>query len=86
MILKSDGKPSREPDEPCHHGVTFDAEEARKILGDWTPKTTADFVTGNPGAAEVRRRWPRLDGPCPLGCGYNGIYYASYEHYISGDW
>ena len=35
---------------------------------------------------EVRTRWPRLFGRCPLGCGYSGVYYASTEHYISGDW
>lgn len=37
-------------------------------------------------AREVRKRWPRLDGLCPLGCGYNGIAYASKEHYVMGDW
>ena len=35
---------------------------------------------------EVRIRWPRLSGLCPLGCGYNGISYASAEHYTCGDW
>lgn len=35
---------------------------------------------------EVRQRWPRLDGPCPLGCGYSGIAYASMAHYVCGDW
>jgi len=35
---------------------------------------------------EIRRRWPRLDGPCPLGCGYSGIAYASRAHYVCGDW
>lgn len=37
-------------------------------------------------AHEVRRRWPRLFGDCPLGCGYRGIYYASMAHYVYGDW
>jgi len=42
-------------------------------------------------AAEVQKRWPRgwftKEKPCPLGCGYDsGIAYASYEHYIAGDW
>jgi len=37
-------------------------------------------------AHEVRRRWPRLDGACPLGCGYVGIGYASMAHYVCGDW
>lgn len=36
--------------------------------------------------AEVRRRWPRLQGPCPKGCGFCGIGYASAMHYIMGDW
>jgi hypothetical protein len=35
---------------------------------------------------EVRKRWPRLSGVCPKGCGFNGIGYASYMHYLSGDW
>ena len=37
-------------------------------------------------AHEVRKRWPRLDGLCPKGCGFHGIGYVSYEHYICGDW
>lgn len=37
-------------------------------------------------AYEVRRRWPRLQGKCPKGCGFVGIAYASMLHYISGDW
>lgn len=37
-------------------------------------------------ADEVRRRWPRLMGPCPKGCGFSGIAYASTMHYIMGDW
>lgn len=35
---------------------------------------------------EVRKRWPRLSGACQKGCGFNGIGYASYMHYLSGDW
>jgi hypothetical protein len=38
------------------------------------------------GAVEIRRRWPRLDGECPLGCGYRGIFYASMAHVVFGDW
>ncbi len=34
---------------------------------------------------EVRKRWPRFSGTCQR-CGYTGIYYASYMHYIAGDW
>lgn len=36
-------------------------------------------------SAEVRRLWPRFFGTCQM-CGYHGIYYASWEHYIAGDW
>ena len=62
--------PYREP-PPCDHGVTFDVETAYKE---------------NLDAYEVRRRWPRGYGPCPKGCGFVGIAYASLEHYIYGDW
>jgi hypothetical protein len=38
---------------------------------------------------DVRERFPRLAGPCPKGCGIDGIVYASAAHYIFGggsDW
>ena len=54
----------------CDHGVTFDEEDAKKI-GD---------------AYEIRKKYPRGWGPCPKGCGYNGIAYASTLHYLMGDW
>lgn len=72
--------------ETCDHGVTFDKEEADKILAGWFPKSVEDFIMGNPGSDEVRKRWPRLHGVCPKGCGYQGIAYASTYHYIAGDW
>mgnify|MGYP000999235507 CR=1 FL=1 len=62
--------PYREPGK-CDHGVTFDKETADREKLD---------------AYEVRKRWPRGNGPCPLGCGWTGIFYASYDHYIYGDW
>lgn len=37
-------------------------------------------------APEIRKLHPRLVGACPRGCGYQGIAYASWEHYIAGDW
>lgn len=58
-------------DTDCDHGVTFDEAEARRINAD---------------AYEVRKRWPRLDGACPRGCGFSGIGYASTAHYLMGDW
>jgi hypothetical protein len=36
-------------------------------------------------AGEVRQRWPRLCARCP-NCGDNVIAYASFQHYIAGDW
>ena len=72
--------------EQCNHGVTFDIEEAQKILDNWQPNNSIDFILGNPASSEVRKRWPRLSGLCPKGCGYNGISYASWEHYTCGDW
>lgn len=36
-------------------------------------------------AHEVRARWPRFRGQCSK-CGAGLISYASYEHYLAGDW
>jgi hypothetical protein len=35
-------------------------------------------------ADEVRKRFPRRDHVCR--CGQRTICYASFEHYIAGDW
>jgi hypothetical protein len=56
--------------EECDHGVIFDEEYAKTITDSW----------------EVRKLFPRLSGECPKGCGYTGIAYASFLHYVSGDW
>jgi hypothetical protein len=76
-------------DEKCNHGVVFDEAEAKKLLGDWEAKTNLEFIMGNPARYEIRKRWPRGEfppgKPCPK-CGYVGIAYASYEHYIYGDY
>jgi hypothetical protein len=84
------------PLSPCDHGVTFDVEAARKLFetGIDTRVTNAlgQVVGGMFGvirkatAADIRYRWPRLDGPCPKGCGFSGIAYASQTHYVYGDW
>lgn len=37
-------------------------------------------------ARVIRERYPRLNGPCPLGCGFEGIAYKSFLHYMAGDW
>ncbi len=84
-ILDHNGNVLTEPVE-CDHGITFDAEEAKKMLDGFQPKSVLEFIGGNPVSTEIRKRWPRLFGVCPKGCGYNGIYYASTEHYLAGDW
>lgn len=35
--------------------------------------------------AEVRKRWPRVQGTCP-DCNQMVILYASARHFIAGDW
>ena len=35
--------------------------------------------------AEIRKTFPRHFGKCAK-CGWEGIYYASYSHYVYGDW
>lgn len=74
----------------CNHGITFDKDAAEALLSNTPQDKSMDpelvFIMGSPAVPEIRKRWPRLCGQCPLGCGYNGIYYASQEHYIYGDW
>lgn len=36
-------------------------------------------------AWEIKKRFPRFHGQCP-DCGASVIGYASFEHYIMGDW
>jgi len=48
---------------------------------------TFDQVAAAPmTVAEVRAKYPRLDGPCPKGCGFHGIAYVSTAHFVYGDW
>lgn len=72
------GAPYREMPE-CDHGISFEKEE-------YLQRDVPEIARKPISSTEVRRRWPRLDGRCPLGCGYTGIFYASYLHYIAGDW
>lgn len=77
--------------EKCDHGVFFDLEEAKKILEETKENNSGDpaldFIMGPVNAtSKIRKRFPRLDGKCPKGCGFYGAAYASYEHYIYGDW
>lgn len=78
----------------CTHGITFDEEEANRILRDTQESSSGDaaidFIAGPRNATTIiRKRWPRgwftADKPCP-DCGYVGISYASAAHYGYGDW
>lgn len=74
----------------CDHGVTFDEIAAKKLMASTPDDPNLDpavaFVMGSPAHSQIRKLWPRLNGTCPKGCGYHGIAYASYAHYIYGDW
>lgn len=56
----------------CHHNIFFNEKEAEGM-----------------SAKEVRKKWPRgfftRASPCSM-CGYVGIYYDSFAHFVSGDW
>lgn len=73
LMLEAASEAEKEKYGGCDHGVTFDEVE---------------FHEANPpmSAWEVRKRWPRLGGRCPKGCGYSGIAYVSMMHYLAGDW
>lgn len=49
-----------------------------------TPEFDLEMAKGMT-SDEVRQRFPRFNGRCPE-CGSQMIIYASFEHYLSGDW
>lgn len=62
----------------CNHSVTFDEAKYEAFC--------SQHRRGDEQVAFIRKNWPRLDSQCPKGCGYVGIYYASFLHYVAGDW
>lgn len=68
------------------------ADPDKQLVMAETPQSCGHGVTFDEEAAkglpteEVRKRWPRLFGQCPKDCGFSGIAYASWAHYICGDW
>lgn len=74
------------------HGETQSAPPPPRISSAPPPPSCNHGISFDVNAAKVldsrlvRLRWPRLTGVCPLGCGYNGTYYASKAHYVYGDW
>ncbi len=68
--METEKKPLCDPDE-CKHEEVTPAFDAAAARG------CDPYI--------VRDRWPRFEGKCPS-CGEQLIMYASYEHYIRGDW
>lgn len=66
----------------CTHGIVFDVDGAKAVFD----KMTAEGKSAIQITIEIRRNWPRLDGDCPKGCGFRGIFYTSTAHYHWGDW
>lgn len=65
-----------------HAGHLYTAQQVACDHG-----VTFDQVAAAPmTVAEVRAKYPRLDGPCPKGCGFHGIAYKSTAHFVYGDW
>lgn len=54
--------------------------EHKKVMPAYEP-VAANLMT----AFQVRQHFPRFAGECP-DCGFDGVIYASFEHYIAGDW
>ena len=49
------------------------------------PPPFDEKASASMSSSEVRRRWPRSADKCP-GCGSTVVQYASFMHYIAGDW
>lgn len=86
-------QPAEAHPEHCSHGVTFDKAAAEALLRNASARggdPALAFVLGSTAAPEIRKRWPRgeftTEHPCPFGCGFRGVAYASYDHYVMGDW
>lgn len=60
-------------------------EKAKQDACDHNPAFDEEAALKIADPWEVRRRWPRFSGECTK-CGFNGVAYASFVHYIAGDW
>ena len=70
MILDQHGQPAVQTPACAHAGAI--------VSFDYAAAAGLD-------EREIRRRWPRFMGRCPDCAGFV-IKYASWEHYIAGDW
>lgn len=68
----------------CHSCLAEEAKMEACTHYKVTPKFDEEKAQGL-DSHEVKSRWPRFSGMCP-DCGWHGIMYASYSHYIHGDW
>ena len=65
---------------------TQDADRCRtcsRVFEGAAPAFDAEKAAGL-DAHDVRRLWPRVTSVCR--CGSSTIRYASYRHYLAGDW
>lgn len=62
---------------PAPLGVEAQCEHLQTVFDEVAAAKCED-------AYEVRRRWPRFSGKCS--CGFTGVYYVSFAHYIMGDY
>lgn len=81
---------SNKPKTPEDETVTERLERVVREARDVCPHTLVQPTFDEEAARgldeyEVRRRWPRFMGQCPT-CKGQVIIYASYLHYIMGDW
>lgn len=54
--------------------------EHPKVIPEFDEKAAREMTVW-----QIRQKYPRFSGKCP-DCGYEGIIYASYAHYIYGDY
>lgn len=88
VLLEQGWKPLEWKSGQCKHGVMFDVEQAKAIMAEVREvnKGRSSIEVAALMVQEIRNRFPRLHGRCPLGCGFEGICYASTDHYVFGDW
>ena len=65
---------------PTYMPKVQQCQHKRMPVPDFDPVAAREMTS-----TAVRMRWPRKFMQCP-DCSYGAISYASYEHYIAGDW
>jgi hypothetical protein len=81
-------KPFKLPDGFCasNQGTYAPPNQVTECLHPGMKLPDFDSVSAkNMDSYEIRKRWPRGHYSCPH-CRQSVITYASFEHYIAGDW